>query len=84
MTRKEARKLAIGDPVFFGDDPTDTGVVVNVTETTVAIRWNRPNGTSREHRLNELRNVHRAAPALKKASEDLAAIQRRRRNETED
>ena len=39
MTEKEARKLKVGDRVYWGNDPRDQGLIVEVGKNGVNIRW---------------------------------------------
>ena len=39
MTANESKKLKIGDEVYFGDDPQQTGKVVDTGYHAVAINW---------------------------------------------
>jgi len=45
MNGKESKKLKVGDAVYFGDDPNETGVVTDTGYHAVAINWkNRGDG----------------------------------------
>ena len=66
MTRDEGIALDIRDLVYYGDDPTDTGVVVDNNGAVVRIRWDR-GGATALHLTTALARVHRvdaAAAAL--------------------
>jgi hypothetical protein len=58
MTSDEGRALARGTMVYFGNDPTDRGVVRAVDDNGVWIQWGRDAAPS-HHPLTNLARVHR-------------------------
>jgi len=80
MNQRAAKQMKVGDRVYFGDDATDVGEVIEVTTDRIYVRWERPQQSIRSYPLTDMRNIHHLKTAeVQKVFDNLEAIKRRRR-----
>ena len=57
MIPADARTLKKGDDVYWGDDRSETGIVMTVTDHAVYIKW--ADGSIGVHSFSNMQNIYR-------------------------